>query len=101
MVTPPPTAPQFPDPAWLDSLLSALHGLSGPLSALALELATLDELLHPPEGEVSDPAEIRAIIDEMLDNADRSVQRFHILRKHIEAAQQQSRERGGQEGDLR
>ncbi len=88
MVTPSPTAPQFPDPAWVDSLLSSLHGLSGPLSALSLALATLEELLHLPEGQTSDPEEIRTIIGEMVENADRSVQRFHSLRRQIEAAQQ-------------
>ncbi|MCB9738792.1 MAG: hypothetical protein H6747_05955 [Deltaproteobacteria bacterium] len=69
----------------IEWLLQLIHQLSGPLSAMSLEVATIEELLEPRlrVGHNSDDADLIAAISGLKQGLDQSIDRFHAVRSQL------------------
>ncbi len=85
--TTPPAAEALEPLESLELMLQLIHELSGPLSAMSIELAMIEELLESaatsrraaPAGELQD-----ALVG-LRTNLDRSIDRFHEARTLLRA----------------
>lgn len=79
------------DDDFIELLLQLVHQLSGPISAMSLDVATLDELLDGASevGQDSDGAETMAALTGLKLGLDESIDRIHRVRSLL----QQERDR--------
>lgn len=69
----------------IEELLQLIHQLSGPLSAMSLEVATIEELLAPrlQTGRDAETVELGAAVGGLKHGLDQSIDRFHAVRTQL------------------